>query len=403
VTTEVLALDFATSMSSAVEWSVLFLMVGLLSWTWVVYTALMASRARRNGGAAPRRAIDTTVSVVIATREDPAMVRARVQNILELPDRTRVDDIVVAVDQGAAWPLDAYTEVLAGVAHVVEGDPARGKAAGLNAGVRACVHDVFVLADSQQRFVNGSIDALMVAFAEPGVGAVSGTVRIESGDPALDAYWRTDTLVRRGQSAAHSVVTTTGQISAFRRATYPVLPDGLICDDLFATTAVIMQGHRVTFAPDAIALDFRTFSRAQNLQRKIRTLSGLVQVCQLQPAILNPFANPIWMHFMSQKILRLLTPLLAMAAGWCMISLGLQHFWPAVWSPVSARLVSLIAFAPLLTVGLSVDTASALLGPTAFLWIPMVALYNGIRRDYNVWQRHPSPGHTAASLREKRS
>ena len=359
---------------------------GLLVWTWGLYTAWMAWRARHAQALPTLPAHAVSFSVVIATRDDPAVLAVRVDNLRALPDRNRPADIILAVDSRAEWSLADYEAALGADVRVVQGDAPGGKSAGLNAGVRASSRDIVVLADSKQQFVAGSLDALLAAFLEPNVAGVSGTVRQSSGDSALDAYWRTDTLVRRGQSAAHSVVTSTGQIAAFLRTSYPTLPDDLICDDLYATAAVIMQGHRVTFTEHAIALDDRTFTRTQNLQRKIRTLSGLVQVCQLLPTVLNPARNPIWIHFVSQKLLRLVTPVLVMIAGWALLSLTLSVALPVG----AARLIALVAFIPLLSVRLSIDRAAAWLGPAAFLWVLLVALYNGLRRHYDVWHAHPT-------------
>jgi len=366
---------------------------GLLVWTWGLYTAWMVSRARRIQSVTLLPPRPLSFSIVIATRDDPGIVAARVENLRTLPDHNRPTDIILAVDSGGAWALAEYQSALGEDVRVVPGDPSGGKSAGLNAGVRASSCDIVVLADSKQLFVAGSLDALIAAFREPGVAGVSGTVRQSSGDRTLDAYWRTDTLVRRGQSAAHSVVTTTGQIAAFLRTAYPTLPDGLICDDLYATASVIMHGHRVTFAEHAIALDDRTFTRTQNLQRKIRTLSGLVQVCQVMPAVLNPVRNPIWIHFVSQKLLRLVTPILVMVAGWALLSLTLSLFLPVG----IARLFALAAFIPLFSVWLSIDSAAALLGPAAFLWVLLVALYNGLRKHYDVWHAHAPTTHSLLS------
>ncbi len=381
-------------MVGSIEMAVLGVTSGLLVWTWGLYTAWMVWRSGRSRPTHSASAGPRSFSIVIATRDDPSVVAARVENLRAIPDRQRPVDIIVAVDDRAGWPVAAYEAALGRDVRVVPGDAPGGKSAGLNAGVRAATTDVVVLADSKQLFVAGSLDALMAAFDETRVAGVSGTVRQSSGDRALDAYWRTDTLVRRGQSAAHSVVTTTGQISAFLRSAYPVLPTDLICDDLYATAAVIMQGHRVTFAEQAVALDDRTFSRAQNLQRKIRTLSGLVQVCQLLPSVLNPVRNPIWIHFVSQKLLRLLTPVLAMTAAWAGLSLLLRLALPVA----SARLIGLITFVPLLSVGLSIESAAAWLGPAAFLWIPLVALSNGLRRHYDLWHTHASASRSPTEL-----
>lgn len=369
------------------EFITLSLAAGALAWTWLFYTAMMLRRSSPTLAPPAKPAEPITLSVIVATRDDPEVIDARVQNLLELGDVNRPLEIIVAVDPRSEWTADAYRARLGDRAIVIVGGRPGGKAAGLNAGVRVARGTVVVLADSRQMFVPGSLDALVSAMTVEGVAGVSGTVRQSSSDAALDAYWRADTRVRVGQAAVHSVVTTTGQIAAFRRSEYPVLPPDLICDDLYATAYVVMRGHRVTLAEDAIAIDDRTFTRTQNLQRKIRTLSGLVQVCQLLPQVLNPRKNPVWVHFMSQKVMRLLSPIFVMIGGWATFALVLR----AVLPPEQARVVALIAFLPLLTVRMPIRFAAAVLGPAAFLWTPLVALYNGLRRHYDVWHSHATP------------
>lgn len=375
------------SVSLLPEFLVLAASAGVIAWTWLFYTAMMLRRTSRVSGVERKSPDALTLSVIIATRDDPDVIYARVQNLLELGDTNRPLEILVAVDPRSEWLPDAYRARLGDRATVIVGDRPGGKAAGLNAGVRAARGSVVVLADSRQMFAPGSLDALVAGMSVEGVAGVSGTVKQSSSDAALDAYWRADTRVRVGQAAVHSVVTTTGQIAAFMRSEYPVLPPDLICDDLYATAFVVMRGHRVTLAENAIAIDDRTFTRTQNLQRKIRTLSGLVQVCQLMPSVLNPSKNPVWLHFVSQKVLRLATPIVVMIGGWATLAIVLRSGFPAG----TARIVALVAFLPLLTVTMPIGFAAAVLGPAAFLWTPLVALYNGLRRHYDVWHAHASP------------
>jgi cellulose synthase/poly-beta-1,6-N-acetylglucosamine synthase-like glycosyltransferase len=360
----------------------------LLVWTWVVYSAWMVragrSTALHNTTRQPHVLPLPTVSVIIATREAPSVLVPRIENIRDTCGSARIGEIIVAVDSTASFELTSYELALGEEVRIVAGDPPGGKAATLNAGVRASCNDAIVLADSLQSFTEGSIPALLAVLVGDNVGGVSGTVRQNSGDVALDTYWRADSLIRAGQSARHSVVTSTGQIAAFWKRSYPVLPNGAICDDLYATTRIVLAGQHVRFTPDAVAVDTRTFTRAQNLQRKVRTLTGLMQVMRLLPQILNPFANPMWMHFVTQKLLRILTPLLVMGAGWAVVSLAASQWM----HPTPSRILALITFAPLSTVGLPTQLAARLFGPASFFWAALVAVVNGVRGRFDVWEQH---------------
>ena len=354
-----------------------------LVWTWVIYPTWMIRGARSAGTASTAGLSVGPCSVLIATREPPQVVAARFANILETTTPGVIGEMLLAIDVSSVFPLSEYQDAVAGRATVLVGDAPGGKAATLNSAVRRARFDIIVLADSSQRFVDGAIAAVVAPLSDPSFGGVSGSVQQDSGDDAIDRYWRMDSMIRARQAAMHSVVTTTGQIAAFRRTLYPVLPAGLICDDLYATAHVILHGHRVGFAPRAVALDGRTFNRAQTLQRKMRTLTGLVQTCRLMPTMLNPLRNPVWMHVYSQKILRVLSPVFLGVGGWAFLAIvGVLMGWP------TPSVIALLAFAPLLVVYLSAEQAARLLGPAAFLWVPLRALRNGLAGRFDVWEHH---------------
>jgi cellulose synthase/poly-beta-1,6-N-acetylglucosamine synthase-like glycosyltransferase len=79
------------------------------------------------------------------------------------------------------------------------------------------------------------------------------------------------------------VVSATGAILAMRPALWRELPTGLICDDLYTGLSVVRQNSRVGFCSDAVAYDPRVFSREQQFTRRVRTLTGLIQYCVVEP------------------------------------------------------------------------------------------------------------------------
>src|SRR5205823_13345863 len=139
----------------------------------------------------------------------------------------------------------------------------------------------------------------------------------------------------------HSVVSSTGQICAVRRSLWPELPAELICDDLYLTMALVLRGYRVGYCPDATAHDARRFTREQHFQRKVRTLTGLVQVCRWLPAALVPVRNPIWIHFACHKLVRLVTPYLAGLVMLGAVLKLIQLLGAVMWVPLVGAFVVL--------------------------------------------------------------
>lgn len=364
--------------------------IGLPVIAWLVYPAAMWLAARIIGNPAQAASESRggsraeSVAVVIATRDDPAVVVARVEDILATRYPHEQLRVVVAVDVTATHALSDYQRALASRATVVPGDSPGGKASTLNAGVRAARDaDVIVFADAGQTFDENAIPKLVEFLANRRFGAVTGRYTLSANDDTImSAYANFEALVRAGQSSLHSVVSTSGSIYAVRPGVWRPLPAGLICDDLFTTVSIVRQGYRVGFCSDAVACDPRVFSRDQQLARRIRTLTGLVQFCMMTPSVLVPWRNPIWLHLMLHKILRILTPAL-FAVGFVALLLRATASTPGLFvaTLIGIVLMTLAArfaaerFAKLDVVGFALRLQL----------VPFIALSNGMRRRWTVW------------------
>src|SRR5690606_30092602 len=103
-------------------------------------------------------------------------IRDRIADLLDTSYPTELLDVVVAVDR----PVSALGEELLAMGRVtsVPADVPGGKAAALNAAMRAATGEVVVFADTHQRFERETIPRLVSTFREPRVGAVSGSLRL---------------------------------------------------------------------------------------------------------------------------------------------------------------------------------------------------------------------------------
>jgi hypothetical protein len=71
---------------------------------------------------------------------------------------------------------------------------------------------------------------------------------------------------------------------------------------------VVLAGRRTVFEPRARAFDRAAPNAIVEERRKIRTLAGNYQILGLEPRLLLPFRNPVWLQYASHKIARLLVP-----------------------------------------------------------------------------------------------
>ena len=186
-----------------------------------------------------------------------------------------------------------------------------GWASALNAGCAAARHGILVFADARQRWDPQALDLLLENFADPQVGAVSGDLVLEADSGVLAGiglYWRYEKWLRKQESRVHSTVGVTGAISAVRRQLFQPVPDGTILDDVYWPLTVAMSGFRVIHDERARAHDRLPDRTADEFRRKLRTLSGNFQLLMRLPAALLPWRNPVWIQFVSHKVLRLVVP-----------------------------------------------------------------------------------------------
>lgn len=334
-----------------------------------------------------------TVTAILATRDDVETIVARVDDFFGGDYPTERLQVVVGVD--AATPeLVAIIRIACDhrSVSVVTSDPAGGKAAGLNAAVRHATGDVLVFSDSQQRFAPDAISVMVARLAsDPRLAAVGGALQLPGDSPdaggrsPVESYWAMERQLRAAEARVHSTVGLSGSIYAMWRREWKPMPEELILDDVWLPMRLVLDGRRIGYELKAKAWDGRSTSAAQEKLRKVRTLTGNFQLMAWMPALLVPVRNPIWVQFVSHKVLRLLTP-------WLMPPLCVG-FAGMVWSVVPPTL-----FPALLTV-MVVGLTAILLAPktrvvvvrsASWGWSLITAVIeatvNGLRGRWNVWK-----------------
>jgi len=326
-----------------------------IGYVYVGYPALLVVWAKvKTRRPQPQSAIRNperpAVSIVIAARNEARHLPARIDNLLALDypaDRRQI----VVVSDGSTDDTLAVLSRYRGVVTVVDA-PARGKAAALNLGVARATGELLVFADARQMFAPDAVRALVAPFADRSIGGVTGELLLDCeaaevagrragterrgapGDrrsnrrgtdrrePGRDRrgriastiadgvglYWRYEKQLRRLESTVGSTLGATGAIYALRRSLYRPLPDDTILDDVLAPMRAVLAGYRVVFNQHAYAFDRAAVDADAEQRRKIRTLAGNVQILGLEPRLLVPFVNPVWLQYVSHKLGRLVVP-----------------------------------------------------------------------------------------------
>lgn len=363
---------------------------GALLAIWVGYPLVVRALASvRRVPALPPATTPPTVSVIFASNADPAAIRTRVEDLLAGNYPLERLDVVVALDSASAKATPEMLSDLGPNVRVITGDAPGGKATSLNAGVRAASGELLVFTDTAQRFDHNAIAELVDRLRDPAFGAVSGILHTGGGSGSVnlsERYWRFERWLRYWEARLHSCVGVTGAIYAMRRELWEPLPAGLINDDVYTPMRLVQRGWRVGFTDRALAHDARRFAPGDEYRRKVRTLTGVIQICAWLPGVMNPLRNPIWLQFVFHKLLRLLTPYLtlfvAIAAIWVATAALLA-------SPAGARALPIAVLGGgllLLVPRVRRIVRAQLAWGMALQSSVVVATINGVRGRWDVWQ-----------------
>lgn len=364
-----------------IELATLVLLIGWVGYPCAIY--VVARLRHRNAGAAAPG--DLVASIVMATRDEVELVSKRVANIELYREELQSLEIIVAVDHLGRIGAERYREALCDRVIVVEGDFPGGKAATLNAGVRAATKDIVIFADTAQEFLPDAMRSLVETMRQPAIGAVTGHLQSESNRRSiiLRVFWAYESWLRRMESSVDSLVGVTGAIYALRRTLWEPLPAGLINDDVYVPLRVAQKGSRAVTCETAFAVDTRVLTPQQEFRRKVRTQTGILQLCALCPSILNPLRNRIWLQFVCHKLLRIATPY-AVLVGALGVTLA---------SPVQAVVLTMAVGGAMVAIARAAAPRGSVVArvlrqagwAALILSAPLIATVNALKGNWNVW------------------
>jgi cellulose synthase/poly-beta-1,6-N-acetylglucosamine synthase-like glycosyltransferase len=189
---------------------------------------------------------------------------------------------------------------------LVRGSPRAGKPTALNVMRELARGELLLLTDSRQTLEPNALRALVSAMSDESVGCATGNLVLK-GQSGSGFYWRYENWIRQKESEFRSVVGMTGPIAMVRREGLYPLPRTLILDDVWIPMRLRLEGKRVVFVPEAVAVDM-AFDDQREFGRKTRTLAGNYQLLLWHPELLLPWKNPSWLETVSHKVLRLVCP-----------------------------------------------------------------------------------------------
>jgi biofilm PGA synthesis N-glycosyltransferase PgaC len=289
-----------------------WLSAAAITYTFIGYPVTIWLLARLRMRPVHKAAITPSVSVVLACHNEERNLERRIQNLLESDYPAELLEVIVVSDGSTDLTGEKASRLASSNrVHAIIYAEQRGKAVALNVGVAAASGNIIVFADARQTFERGAIRELAANFSDPRIGAASGELVLEGGGASLGEgvglYWKYEKAIRKSESRFSSTIGATGAIYAIRRELWNPLPDGTILDDVFTPMSIALRGHRVVFDEKARAHDTASESSGREFSRKVRTLLGNYQLCQLMPTVLIP-NRALSFQFYSHKLMRLAAP-----------------------------------------------------------------------------------------------
>ncbi len=259
-----------------------------------------------------------TLTVVLAAYNEDQRIVNRLRNLLETNYSAEKIDIILVSDGSTDTTVEKAKSLNNPRIHVLAQATKAGKASCLNAGIAVAKGEIIIFGDVRQRFTPETIPLLVQHFQDPKVGAVSGSLEIDSSASAVgggvDAYWKLEKFIRFHESQLDSSIGCTGAVYAIRRSLYRDLPADTLLDDVVTPMQIATQGFRVLFEPKALAFDPQSLEPEREWIRKQRTLAGNFQMLFRYLHWMFPWSCRLWWQLISHKYLRLAAPwLMALA------------------------------------------------------------------------------------------
>jgi poly-beta-1,6-N-acetyl-D-glucosamine synthase len=295
--------------------------IAAIAYHYMAYPLIVAAACRL--WARPQRPNESRpgVSLVIAAYNEEAVIEEKIANSLALdyPDL----QIIVVCDGSDDRTVDHLSRFEDRGIVVLHKPERTGKADALGRAVAVATGNIVVFSDANAMYRPDAISALVAAFSDDSVGAVSGgkTVRPRGTEADSDSgfarseglYWRYENLIRRSESRLGSTVASVGEMFAIRRSLFRPIPPGVVNDDLYLTLDLLGRGYSVRYAPDAQSEELASLSVSDEIARRRRIAAGRWGL--LSNASSWPWRRP-WLiaALLSHKAMRLVMPFAFAAA-----------------------------------------------------------------------------------------
>lgn len=303
--------------------TVFWLSVGAILYTYAVYPVLLILLSSlkqaikdtkfvlSKQGRRKRESELPEVTVVIAAYNEEKCIKARVENLLALHYPAEKLRILIGSDGSTDNTNALLSEFTDPRFEAVLFKQNRGKINVLNDLLNQVKTPITVFSDANTFFQPDAITKLVADFREPEIGGVCGELELVdafSGNNKDSLYWQYEQVLKFHESRINAMLGANGAIYAIRTELYEPLPENTIIDDFCVFMGVARQGYRLTYNPEARAIEEIAPNLSEEASRRVRIGAGNYQAMSRLGWVLSPMAGARCFAYISHKIVRWFVP-----------------------------------------------------------------------------------------------
>ena len=335
---EALALGLKSGAGSAVAW-LLLVTIGLTALRSLAYGTLAVIQKRTTRDRAFDPAYRPSVSVLVPAYNEEKLIESTVRSILE--NGYEQLEVVVVDDGSRDGTLQVLQHAFAGEPRVtILTQPNGGKASALNHAIAQAKHEILIGMDADTMFRAGTIEKLVRHFADPRVGAVSGTAHVGNRKKWIARFQAIEyvcsfNLDRRALEFLNAITVVPGAVGAWRKSLV-VAAGGYshdtLAEDTDLTIAIRRLGYEIRYEHEAVAYTEAPESMKALTQQRFRWAFGTLQAAwKHRAATFNPKYGYLGMVSLpSIWIFQMLLAGLSPVAELAMLLAILAGSWPVV-------------------------------------------------------------------------
>ncbi|MBN2491089.1 MAG: glycosyltransferase [Planctomycetes bacterium] len=264
--------DVFVRLSSVPWWGLLFFFLPAVVFELPRYVignlwSALRDRARRDDGDRDafaerlRGRSAPLVSIIVPGLNEAETIEHTVYSLSEL-DYPHKE--IIVVDDGSNDGMDRVCRKLRkrfGIIYMCL-RPRQGKSAAINAGIQLAKGEFVVTADADATYDRDALHKVLLPFADPRVGAVSGNVRVRNAARSIVTriqaieYLFSINMGRRLLARLNLLLIVSGAFGVFRKSVLKAVGGFAVGpgEDYDLTIRIHKAGYRVAFAPDAVCL-----------------------------------------------------------------------------------------------------------------------------------------------------